>query len=140
MTPVQVPLPCPPRYNRYMNTSADSASVKELQRIIRKFCDDRDWDQFHNPKDLAISLVLEAGEVLEHFQWKNDAEMSVHSKTHKADVAEELADVFYWVLLLSNKLDIDLIDAFKKKMAKNEQKYPVDKAKGSHKKYTELAD
>lgn len=116
-----------------------SRELRELQAKIRKFCDERDWDQFHNPKDLAISLVLEATEVLEHFQWKNAEEMATHTKHNKNDVAEELADVFYWTLLLANKLDIDLVEAFNKKMAKNEAKYPVQKAKGSHKKYTELA-
>jgi NTP pyrophosphatase (non-canonical NTP hydrolase) len=118
----------------------DETSLKDLQKLIRIFCDERDWDQFHNPKDLAISWALEAAEVMEHFQWKNSDEMMKHSTDHKDDVAEELADVFYWVLLLSNKLDIDLVDAFKKKMVKNEQKYPIAKAKGSHKKYTELAE
>lgn len=115
------------------------SDLSELQKSIRKFVDDRDWDQFHNPKDLSISLALEAAEVMEHFQWKNDAEMTEHSKKNKEDVADELADVLYWVLLLSNKLDIDLVPAFNKKMIKNATKYPVHKAKGSHKKYTELA-
>lgn len=113
-------------------------SLADLQKMIRKFVDDRDWDQFHNPKDLSISLALEAAEVMEHFQWKNAKEMEVHVKNMKTEVGEELADVFYWVLLLANKMDIDLVDAFKKKMDKNEAKYPIDKAKGSHKKYTEL--
>lgn len=113
-------------------------SLAELQKMIRKFVDDRDWDQFHNPKDLSISLALEAAEVLEHFQWKNADEMAKHSVDRKGEVGEELADVFYWVLLLANKLDINLVDAFQKKMDKNEAKYPVEKAKGSHKKYTEL--
>jgi dCTP diphosphatase len=113
-------------------------SLADLQSMIRKFCDDRDWDQFHNPKDLSISLVLEATEVLEHFQWKNTEEIAAHIKNSKGEVAEELADVFYWVLLLANKLDIDLVDAFERKMEKNAAKYPVAKAKGSHKKYTEL--
>ncbi|HEV7453973.1 MAG TPA: nucleotide pyrophosphohydrolase [Candidatus Saccharimonadales bacterium] len=121
-----------------MSNTGAPLSLTDLQKIIRKFCDDRDWDQFHNPKDLSISMMLEAAEVLEHFQWKNLEEMTVYSKEHKADIAEEIADVFYWVLLLSNKLDIDLVEAFQKKMAKNEQKYPVSKAKGTHKKYTEL--
>lgn len=106
--------------------------------MIRKFCDDRDWDQFHNPKDLSISLALEAAEVLEHFQWKNDSEMSTHAREKKSEVGEELADVLYWTLLLANKLDINLVEAFEQKMKKNEAKYPVEKAKGSHKKYTEL--
>ena len=113
-------------------------SFEELQAMIRKFVDDRDWDQFHNPKDLSISLSLEAAEVLEHFQWKNDAEMAAHAEKHKDDVGEELADVLYWVLLLANKLNINLSEAFKAKMVKNEAKYPIEKAKGSHKKYTEL--
>lgn len=113
-------------------------SLSELQTMIRKFCDERDWDQFHNPKDLSISLALEAAEVLEHFQWKNKDEMEIHSVNNKDAIAEELADVLYWVLLLSNKLDVDLVSSFQDKMLKNEQKYPVDKAKGSHKKYTEL--
>lgn len=113
-------------------------SFDELQAMIRQFVDDRDWDQFHNPKDLSISLSLEAAEVLEHFQWKSPEEMIAYAKTNKDDVGEELADVLYWVLLLANKLGIDLSEAFKVKMAKNAAKYPVEKAKGSHKKYTEL--
>lgn len=115
-------------------------SLKDLQKMIRKFVDDRDWDQFHNPKDLSISLALEAAEVMEHFQWKNAEEMAKHSVDKKEDVGEELADVFYWVLLLANKLDIDLVDAFEKKMVQNDAKYPVDKARGNHKKYTEHAE
>lgn len=113
-------------------------SLTGLQKIIQEFVNDRDWAQFHNPKDLSISLALEAAEVLEHFQWKNDEEMAKHAIEKKDEVGEELTDVFYWVLLLANKLDIDLVDAFEKKMAKNEAKYPIEKAKGSHKKYTEL--
>ena len=118
--------------------SADSRSLSDLQRQIRQFCDNRDWDQFHNPKDLAISLSLEAAEVLEHFQWKTAEEMALHIVDQKEAVGEELADVFYWLLLLANKLDVDLVEAFEAKMKKNEAKYPVEKAKGSHKKYTEL--
>lgn len=113
-------------------------SLADLQIQIRKFCDDRNWNQFHNPKDLAISLSLEAAEVLEHFQWKDADEMAKHVSAHKGEVSEELADVFYWVLLLANKLDIDLIQSFENKMQKNEYKYPIDKAKDNHKKYTEL--
>lgn len=114
--------------------------IEELQKIIRKFVDDRDWDQFHNLKDLAISLNLEAAEVLEHFQWKTEAEMDTHITNKRDEVGEELADVLYWILLLANKANVDLADAFTKKMHKNTLKYPVDKAKGNHKKYTELAE
>ena len=126
-------------YNPNMTRQGDD-SLKELQAMIRQFVDDRDWDQFHNPKDLAISLSLEAAEVLEHFQWKNTEEMANHIKKMKTEVGEEIADVFYWVLLLANKLDLDLMGAFKDKMEKNQIKYPVTKAKGSHKKYTEFTE
>ena len=115
-------------------------TLQELQRKIRVFCDDRDWDQFHNPKDLSISLALEVAEVMEHFQWKDAKEMDQHAIDKKAEIGEELSDVLYWVLLLANKLDVDLVDAFNKKLVKNEMKYPVSKSKGTHKKYTELGE
>ncbi len=123
-------------YNSSMTD--ETKSLASLQAQIRKFCDARNWDQFHNPKDLAISLCLEAAEVLEHFQWKNEQEIEIHTTDRKEELSEEIADVFYWVLLLANKLDIDLVQAFDSKMSKNEAKYPVAKAKDNHKKYTEL--
>ncbi len=110
---------------------------KLVQRII-DFRDARDWKQFHNPKDLALSLVLESGEVMEHFQWKNREEVKEYIKGHKDDVGEELADVLYWVLLMSHDLDIDILNALDKKLKKNEEKYPVEKAKGNHTKYDKL--
>ncbi len=116
----------------------DNASLADLQKVIRKFCDDRNWDQFHNSKDLSISLSLEAAELLEHFQWKNEDEIKTYLRANKGKVGEELADVFYWVLLIANKLDINLVDAFQTKMEKNIAKYPIEKAMNSHKKYTEL--
>jgi NTP pyrophosphatase (non-canonical NTP hydrolase) len=112
--------------------------VDELTKKIISFCEARDWRQFHNPKDMALSLVLEAGEVLEHFQWKNGKEAEKYIVSHKSDIAEELADVLYWVLLLSNDLGIDVLDALDKKILKNEQKYPLEKAKGRHTKYNKL--
>ncbi|PIT88271.1 MAG: nucleotide pyrophosphohydrolase [Candidatus Magasanikbacteria bacterium CG10_big_fil_rev_8_21_14_0_10_36_32] len=113
-------------------------SVKELTKKIITFRDARDWKQFHNPKDSAISLVLEAGEVLEHFQWKNKEEMEEYVKTYKEHIGEELADVLSWILLMSYDLDIDIVDALEKKYKKNEDKYPVEKAKGKHTKYNKL--
>src|SRR3989344_2350493 len=100
-----------------------------LERLI-KFRNERDWEQFHAPKDLALSLVLEAAEVLEHFQWKSAEEIEEYIKTHKGDIAEELADVFNWVILMAHDLDIDLLEAANKKIDKNGKKYPVEKAKG----------
>jgi len=108
-----------------------------IQRIIT-FRDARDWKQFHNPKDVALSLVLEAGEVMEHFQWKNTEEITEYIKTNKNDIGEELADVLYWILLMSHDLDIDILKALDKKLLKNEEKYPIEKAKGNHTKYNEL--
>ncbi len=114
------------------------SDIKKLTKDLVKFRDARDWKQFHNPKDCAISLSLEAAEVLEHFQWKDTKEVEQYLKTNKADIGEELADVLYWVLLISHDLKIDLARAFEKKMEKNSAKYPVAKAKGKHTKYTEL--
>lgn len=113
-------------------------TIDELITKLNAFRDARDWRQFHNPKDSAISLSLEASEVLEHFQWKNEQEMKDHIKTHKEDIGEELVDVLYWVLLLSHDINVDLEKAFAKKMKKNEKKYPVKKARGRHTKYTDL--
>lgn len=113
-------------------------SLENLTERIVAFRNARDWKQFHNPKDLAISLVLEATEVMEHFQWKNAEEMEKHIVEHKGDVAEELADTLYWVLLMAYDLDIDVIAALDAKMQKNEAKYPVEKAKGKHTKYNKL--
>jgi dCTP diphosphatase len=112
--------------------------IDSLTERIIAFRDARDWKQFHNPKDVSLSLVLEAGEVMEHFQWKSEEEMERHIAEHKDEIGEELADVLYWVLLMSHDLDIDILDALERKVRKNEEKYPVEKAKGKHTKYTDL--
>ena len=113
-------------------------SLEELARIALRFRDERHWKQFHNAKDLALTLALEAAEVLEHCQWRNAKELESHLREKKTEVADELADVLHVILLLAEHLDIDLGDAFVKKMANNAKKYPVEKARGSAKKYTEL--
>ena len=113
-------------------------NIEDLTKRIISFRDARDWKQFHNPKDVALSLVLEATEVMEHFQWKSKKEMEKYIVTNKSDISEELADVLYWILLMSTDLDIDILDALEKKIKKNEEKYPVEKSKGNAKKYTEL--
>lgn len=115
-----------------------SEEIKKLTERIIKFRDARDWKQFHNPKDLAISLVLESTEVLEHFQWKSKDEMDEYVKKNKEEIADELADVFNYLLLIAHDLGIDLIEAEKKKIEKSEKKYPVEKAKGRHTKYNKL--
>ena len=113
----------------------DSDRFKKLVQRIKTFCDERDWSQFHDPKNLAISLNLEAAEVLELFQWSKDNQL----KPERASkINEEIADVLYWLIMLSNHYDIDLVQALEEKMDQNEQKYPVKKAKGKSNKYTEF--
>lgn len=114
------------------------SDLDALQAKILAFRDERNWKQFHNPKDLAISLSLEAAGFLEHFQWKSPAEIIEHLKVHGDDVADELADVLYWVLLIAHDLKIDLVKASTAKMKKNAKKYPVDKARNQHTKYNKL--
>ena len=117
---------------------AAMADLQTLTDEIIRFRDERDWAQFHNAKDLALSLSLEAAELLEIFQWKEGEAIAATVEARKADVAHELADVLYWTLLMAHDLGIDLGRALTDKMAANEKKYPVDKAKGSSRKYTEL--
>ena len=114
------------------------ADLEKLIKRILDFREAREWKQFHNPKDLALSLVLESAEVLEHFQWKNGKELEEYAKSHKDEIGEELADTLYWILLMSHDLEIDVFKSLEKKMEKSEEKYPVEKAKGNHRKYTEL--
>ena len=113
-------------------------TLEDLTKLVLDFREERDWKQFHNPKDMALSLSLEAAELLELMQWRNGAELDAHLRSSKERLGEELADVLGWVLLLANDQQIDLADAFAKKIELNKRKYPVEKAKGSAKKYDEL--
>lgn len=106
--------------------------IQALTAMVKAFVDDRDWDQFHNPKDLALALSIEAAELNEAFLWKKADE----AKPEK--VREELADVFIYALLLARKYNLDIPTIVKEKLAANASKYPVDKAKGNAKKYSEL--
>ncbi len=113
--------------------------LKDILDRLLKFRRERDWEQFHRPKELAISIVLEAAELLEEFQWKTDDEIKKHLKTGGLEnVKDEVADIAIYILLLSHDLGIDLADAIRKKLKKNSEKYPVAKSKGSAKKYDKL--
>lgn len=112
--------------------------IKALTKKICDFRDARDWKKFHNPKDCAISLSLEASEVLEHFQWKSKEEIIDYVKKNKKEIGKELADVLYWVLLLSHDLDIDIEKISMSKLKENAKKYPIKKAKGKNLKYNKL--
>ena len=104
-----------------------SKEYDDLMEMIKKFVKDRDWDQFHYPKDLAISLNLEAAELLECFQWKNNEEVEkmVKDKKEKEHLEEEIADVAIYLMQLAHSLDIDLKESIEDKMLKNAKKYPI---------------
>jgi len=112
--------------------------ITKLTSEIIKFRDERDWQKFHNPKDVALSLVLEATELLEHFQWKNNEEMLNYVEKSSSEIGEELADILYWVLLMSNDLKIDICSALECKIEKNKAKYPINLSKGNNIKYNKL--
>lgn len=112
--------------------------IRALTEKIKNFRDERDWMQFHNHKDMALSLVLEATEVLEHFQWKSSEEAQKYAQQHRADIGEELADVAMYLFELADNLGIDLKEAIESKLIINAQKYPIEKAKGRHTKYNKL--
>jgi NTP pyrophosphatase (non-canonical NTP hydrolase) len=113
-------------------------TLQSLTRLVLDFRLERDWKQFHNPKDQALSLMLEASELLELMQWRNGDELLEHLSSSRQRVGEELADVLGWVLLLAHDLKIDLADAFERKIEENKRKYPVEKCRGSARKYTDL--
>jgi NTP pyrophosphatase (non-canonical NTP hydrolase) len=115
-----------------LNKSTIPFDMQELTQVLVDFRNARDWEQFHNPKDLALALSIEAAELNEAFLWKKPEEADMEK------VREELADVFAYALLLANSCGLDVNEIVKAKVAKNELKYPVDKSKGSAKKYNEL--
>lgn len=114
------------------------SDIQKITQKIRQFRDERDWKQFHNHKDVALSLVLEASEVLEHFQWKSAAEVERHGHEAKDELSDELADVAIYLFELADNLGVDLPKAIEAKMKKNAVKYPVEKSKGKHTKYNRL--
>jgi NTP pyrophosphatase (non-canonical NTP hydrolase) len=115
-----------------------SREIEELQAALRRFAEERDWGQFHTPKNLAASLSIEAAEVLEHFQWLTDEQSRQLTDEQRLKVGHEIADVLLYLLQLSDKLGIDPLQAAREKLAINAEKYPADKARGSSRKYTEL--
>ena len=115
--------------------------MSELSKIksrLRQFAEERDWDQFHSPKNLSMALSAEVAEIVEHFQWLTEEQSKNLSKSKLDDVETELADTLIYLVRLADKLGIDLLAAAQNKIEINEKKYPVDKAKGNANKYTEL--
>ena len=115
----------------------DITTLGTLKGHVRDFCEARDWDRFHGAKDLAIGLVTEASEVLEHFRFQSDEDIAaiLADDGRKAEIEAELADTLFFLLRFAGRYDIDLTAAFDRKLAKNAAKYPVETARGSNRKY-----
>ena len=113
-------------------------SIRDLTTRINAFRDARDWKQFHNPKDIAVSISIESAELLEHFQWKNAKECETHLQESREAVADEMADVAIYLFELADLLEMDLGQEMLRKLDKNAVKYPIEKARGSNLKYNRL--
>lgn len=109
-----------------------------LRDTLRQFAKERDWDQFHSPKNLASALAVEAAELLEPFQWLTEEQSRNLTPKQTQAVRREIADVFIYAVRLADKLDIDLMEAARTKIAENAAKYPIEKARGSSTKYSDL--
>lgn len=112
--------------------------IDALQAALRTFADEREWGQFHSPKNLAAALSVEAAELLEHFQWLTEEQSRSLDDDKLAKVGEEIADVLLYLLQLSDRLQINIVDTAWKKIEANGRKYPVDRSKGSMRKYTKI--
>lgn len=111
--------------------------LEQLKMRIRQFVEERDWDQFHSPKNLSMALIAEAAELVEHFQWLTEEQSKSLGQQNLEKVQEELADIQIYLIRIADKLNVDLLDAVRKKIEVNEKKYPPEKVFGSSKKYTE---
>ena len=112
--------------------------LADLKEAIARFARERDWEQFHTPKNLAVGVAVEAAEILEIFQWLTDEQSRRLGAPQKEHLADELADTYIYLLKLAEAFGIDLVEAARRKLVKNAKKYPVEKSKGSAKKYDEL--
>jgi dCTP diphosphatase len=119
-------------------STPDASGLTELRDSLRRFAEERDWDQFHSPKNLASALSVEAAELLERFQWLTEDESRNLSPAELGKVREEMADVLNYLVRLADKLDVNLVEAAREKIKLNAAKYPADKARGSARKYSEL--
>ena len=114
-----------------------TTTIQELKDKVNKFVKDRDWEQFHNPKSLSMSIAIEAAELMEKFQWVDNAVSNVELEKHRIEVENEIADIMAYIISLCNQNNIDLSKAIESKLKLNEQKYPIEKCKGKSDKYTE---
>jgi NTP pyrophosphatase (non-canonical NTP hydrolase) len=115
-----------------------TTTFEELTARIAAFRDARDWRQFHSPKEMAVAITAEAGELLQHFVWQNAEQSERRITERREEIASEMADIAILLLEMADNCGVDLAQAVKAKLARNEERYPVDKARGSNKKYNEL--
>jgi dCTP diphosphatase len=123
-----------------MKSNKTINSLESLRNQLRDFARERDWDQYHTPKNLSMALIAEAAELIEHFQWVNGEHSHILEDKTRQSVEEELADILIYLVRISDKLGIDLYAAVERKIEINERKYPADKVRGSAKKYTEYEE
>ena len=116
---------------------SDKSAIEELKLKLREFAQDRDWEQFHSPKNLSMALSVETSELVEHFQWLTEEQSFQLDPKRHAAVAFELADIFIFLLRISDQLNVDLMEITKRKMELNNKRYPIDLVKGSSRKYNE---
>lgn len=119
-------------------TDATTDALEDLRLRMRRFADERDWQQFHSPKNLAIALSVEASELLEHFQWVTEESSRQMPEEAREPVRQELADVLLYLVRLADQLGVDLASAARDKIELNAKKYPIEKARGRSLKYTQL--
>ncbi|MFC7336858.1 nucleotide pyrophosphohydrolase [Haloferula chungangensis] len=115
-----------------------SDSIKQLTGRIRSFAAARDWEQFHNPKDMAVAIAAEAGELMQHFVWQQPDQVETRAADHREEIASEIADVGILLFEMADLLGMNLGEVMEAKIARNEERYPVSKAKGNNLKYNEL--
>ncbi len=115
-----------------------STTINDLKTIVKKYADDRDWQQYYSPKNVSMQIATEAAELMELFLWIDSKESFETAQKNKEEVEQEVADIAYGLINFCIQANIDLADAFEKKMALNAQKYPIEKAKGKAVKYTQL--
>jgi NTP pyrophosphatase (non-canonical NTP hydrolase) len=118
-------------------TNAADSDLAQLRELVRRFVDERDWDQFHTPKNLASALSVEAAELLEHFQWLQHGRPEELGEAKRLEVRHEMADVLVYLVRLADKLDVDLFAAVQEKMVLNREKYPAEQVRGDARKYYE---
>jgi NTP pyrophosphatase (non-canonical NTP hydrolase) len=126
------------RTRRLASPGAGADPLLALRDALRRFATEREWDEFHSPRNLATALCVESAELLEHFQWLTDATSRALSSETRQKVREEMADVLLYLVRLADRLEVDLLEAATDKMELNARKYPVEKARGSSRKYTDL--